>query len=177
MWKCSCLDLAQFQHSPYDFSIAYELIQFVDKFTCILNTAEHHANQLEVFFTSCSNQCSTELLPPLASSDHSLIFVKVDAKPKSTSDVMFHGTIYHHNKASDLTLQKPYFSVLFKGTLSRVASFISKWIPSSIEGFIPHKKCQQKANSQPWFMPECTVTLAHCILFIKGNGLAEPLCH
>lgn len=152
------------------------MIQIVDKFTCILNTAEHHANQLEVFFTSCSNQCSTGLLPPLASSDHTLIFGKVDAKLKSTSDVMFHGTIYHHNKASDLTLQKPYFSVFFKGTLSSVASFISKWIPSSIEGFIPHKKLSAKGK-QSWFMPECAVTLAYCILFIKGNGLAEPLCH
>ena len=30
-----------------------------------------------------------------------------------------------------------------------------------MDTFIPHKKYQQKPNSQPWFSPECSAAIAH----------------
>lgn len=74
-------------------------------------TTGYYAKMLDMFITSYPDQCSTEVLPPLGTSKHSLIFAAVDAKLKTSSDVLFHRTIYCHHKdvfgiASDPSLQK-----------------------------------------------------------------------
>lgn len=65
----------------HDFSIAYELTQVVGKPIRVPDTTGHHANVLELFFASCPDQYSVEVLPPVNTSDHSLISAKFDAKP------------------------------------------------------------------------------------------------
>ena len=45
--------------------------------------------------------------------------------------------------------------------VSKAASLITDWVLAGIENFIPHKKYQQKPNSQPWFTPECAAAIAH----------------
>lgn len=55
-----------------------------------------------VFFTSCPNKCSAKVLPPLNFSlDHLLINVKIYAKPKPSSSVPFHRTIFHIQKLTE----------------------------------------------------------------------------
>lgn len=65
------------------FSVAYDLSQIVAKPTRIPDTTGHHANLLDSLYHIFSwKKYSTEVLPPLDTSDHSLIDVKVNAKPK-----------------------------------------------------------------------------------------------
>lgn len=49
--------------------------QFVDKPTCIPDIAGHPTNVLDLDLTSCPDQWSTEVLPPLGTSDHSMIYI------------------------------------------------------------------------------------------------------
>lgn len=66
----------------HDFSSTfYELCQVVGKPIRVPDTTGHHANVLDLFFTYCPDQYSVEVLPPVNTSDHSLISAKVDAKP------------------------------------------------------------------------------------------------
>lgn len=68
----------------YFFLHIYKLTQIMDKPTHIPHTAEHHA---DLFHISCPDQCSSVVLPPLATSDCSLI-AKVMQKPKMSSRVI-----------------------------------------------------------------------------------------
>lgn len=78
------------------------------------------------------DQCSAEVLRPLGTSDHFLVFVKLDAKPKTSSDVPFHRTLYQYNKAdcnrfrSYITEEHP--SALYKSKLPG-------WSHSFLSGF------------------------------------------
>lgn len=98
-------------------------------------------------------------------SNHCFIFLKVDVNPKPSSDVPLHKTIYRYIKG-DWDFFRSYISEaslspLFKSEFSRTVLFISECNISRIECFIPHKKCQQKTNSRPWFIPEYAVANAH----------------
>lgn len=66
----------------YDFSIGYKLSQIIDKPTCVPDTTEHHAKPLDLFLPSCTDQCSSEVLPPLVTLDHSFIYVSCWCKTK-----------------------------------------------------------------------------------------------
>lgn len=77
---------------------------------------------LLVFSLQPINQYSAGVLPPKGSTDYSLIFVKANAEPKTSSDVPFHRTIYRYNKVettSDLTLPKHLFQLSSKTDLPR----------------------------------------------------------
>lgn len=58
------------------------MTQIVDKPIRVPDIDGHHANLLDIFHASYLDQCSTEILPPLGTSDYSVIHVKTDAKPK-----------------------------------------------------------------------------------------------
>lgn len=82
----------------HDYSITYELSKIRNKPTYVSNIIGHHANLLNLFLTSFPDKCSAEVLTLLCSSDHSLINVKIDAKPKTSSNVPFHRTIFWYTK-------------------------------------------------------------------------------
>lgn len=99
------------------------------------------------------------MLHPLDTLDHSLINVKYNAKQKASSDAPFHRTISWYTK-EDWDNFRSYIvaaplSVFFKNRAFRTVLLISKQIISGMANFIPHKKYQEKLNSQPWFIPEC----------------------
>lgn len=127
----------------------YLTTQTVDKPTLAPDTAGHHANLLDLFLASCFDQCSAKVLPSLGTSDHSLIYVKLDVNLLISSDVPFHRTILLYNKTSDHTLLM-YLS-LKTNPLGQIIS--------GFENVIPPKKYQQKPNSQLWFPLECDMAL------------------
>lgn len=47
----------------------------------VLDIGGHRANLLDLFLTSCPDKCSTEELPSMGSSDYSLVYIRIDAKP------------------------------------------------------------------------------------------------
>lgn len=81
-----------------DSFITYKLTQIVDKPTCVPDTTGHHISLLDHFLISCPEKCFVEVLPPLGTSDHSLINVKIDGKSKAFPDVPFHRTIFQYTK-------------------------------------------------------------------------------
>lgn len=81
-----------------DFSIAYELTQIIREPTQVLDKKGHQVNLLSFILTSCPDKCLSKVLPPLGTSDHSLISVQIDAKLKVSPDVPFHGMIFHYAK-------------------------------------------------------------------------------
>lgn len=83
----------------YDF-LTYELTQIVNKSTHVPNTADHHAILLGFVLTSCPVQCFAEVLLLLGISDYTLIHVKIDVKPKASTDEPFHWTIYQYTEAN-----------------------------------------------------------------------------
>lgn len=83
----------------YNFSVTFELMQIMDKLTCVPDIVVHYINFLDLFLTTCSGKCFSVVSPHLGFSDHSLICLKIDAKPKSSSDVPFHRPIFQYFKA------------------------------------------------------------------------------
>lgn len=80
--------------------VAYDLTQIVNKPTHAPDTMRHHVDLLDVFLTSCPEKYSSEVVPPLNTSDHSLINIKVDAKLKASRNVLFPRMISQFTKAN-----------------------------------------------------------------------------
>lgn len=74
-------------------SPVYKTTYTVDNPARIGFIAGHYAHLLERFLTFCFGQYSAEVLPHLRNN-------KIDTKPKSSSDVLFHCTIYLYSKAN-----------------------------------------------------------------------------
>ena len=149
----------------YDFSIVYGLTQIVDQTTRVPKNSRERPNLLDLFLTNCPEFCTATVESPLGSSDHSVISVRVDIQCKESSDVPYHRTIYRYSKADwdgfrNFIADAP-LEALFQGNPSEMATSITEWIQTGIDIFIPHKKYQQKPNSQPWFTPECAAAIAH----------------
>lgn len=116
----------------------------MNKPTCFPDTTGPLANILDPFYSFCFEKSSAELLPPLATSDHSLINVKVDAKPKASSDVPFHRMIFSYTKADCDSLisyitEVSLSAFLKKNVTSMTVSFVYELIPSAVESFIQQK--------------------------------------
>lgn len=77
-----------------DFAIAYELTQIIGEPTRVPNTAWHQASILDLFITSWPDKWLSKILPPLGLSDHSLISIQINTKPKPSPDVQFHRIIF-----------------------------------------------------------------------------------
>ena len=149
----------------YDFSIAYELTQIVDKPTRIPDNINHSPNLLDLFLTSCPDLCTATVMSPLGRSDHCMVSVKVDIQCKESSDVPFQRTVFRYSKADwdgfrSFMADAP-LDAIFNSDSSEAATSVSDWILAGMEIFIPSKKYQQKSNSQPWFTPGCAAAIAH----------------
>ena len=166
----------------YDFSIVYGLTQIVDQTTRVPKNSRERPNLLDLFLTNCPEFCTATVESPLGSSDHSVISVRVDIQCKESSDVPYHRTIYRYSKADwdgfrNFIADAP-LEALFQGNPSEMATSITEWIQTGIDIFIPHKKYQQKPNSQPWFTPECAAAICqrnHFFHKYQRNRTAENL--
>ena len=149
----------------HDFSVAYELSQIIDSPTHIPDVVGQYPNLLDLYLTTCPDVCSSYVSSPLGRSDHCMVTVAIDVQCKQSSDVPFHRTVYRYSKA-DWDGFRSYIAdapldYIFKFRASKVASLITDWVTTGMDTFIPHKKYQQKPNSQPWFTPECAAAIAH----------------
>lgn len=129
-----------------------------DKPNRILATAGHHPQPI--------NQYSAGVLPPKGTSDHSLIFVKANAEPKTSSDVPFHRTIYRYNKVettSDLTFPKHLFQLSSKTDLPRLPPPFLSGLSLSLRHWklYPSQKYQKTPKDQLWFMLECAAVMSY----------------
>ena len=149
----------------HDFSVAYELTQIIDAPTRVPDVAGHYPNLLDLFLTSCPDRCTHTVSSPRGRSDHCMVSVSINVQCKKSSDAPFHRTVYRYSKANwdefrSFMADAP-LKHFFKFKVSKAASLITDWVLAGIENFIPHKKYQQKPNSQPWFTPECAAAIAH----------------
>lgn len=58
------------------------------------NIAGHHTNLLYFFLTYCPEENFAEMLPPLYASEHLLKNIKINLKPKVSSNDSFHEMIF-----------------------------------------------------------------------------------
>ena len=149
----------------YDFSVAYELTQIIDSPTHVPDIIDQYHNLLDLYLTTCPDLCTATVSSPLGRSDHCMVSVAIDVQCKQSTDVPFHRTVYRYSKADwdgfrSFIADAPH-SYIFKFRASKIASLITDWVLSGMDTFIPHKKYQQKPNSQPWFGPECAAAIAH----------------
>lgn len=114
----------------HDFFIAYKLTYIVDKPTYVLDITGHHAN-LDFFLTSCLDKCSAKVLPPLGSSNYSLINVKIDTKPKVYPLMSYFIRIFWYSKADwdsfRFHIAGDLLSAFFKNRVHRTTSLISEF--------------------------------------------------
>lgn len=104
----------------------------------------------------------------LGTSQHSLIHVKIDAKPKVSPNFQFHRMIFQYAKddwdnSPTAFLKKIKLPELFLSTLN---GFLNS------EFYLINKKW----NSHPWFMPECAAA-STITIYITGNSITELLLH
>ena len=150
----------------HDFALCYGLEQIIDVPTRVPDISSQFPNLLDLFLTSIPDKCSHTVAPPLGSSDHATITVKIDARCKESTDMPFYRTVYRYAKAdwdglrnfmSDAPLS--HFFNKFNN-VSEITNLISDWITTGIDIFIPSKRYQQRPGSQPWFTPECAAAIA-----------------
>ena len=149
----------------HNFSVAYELTQIIDSPTHVPDIIGQYHNLLDLYLTTCPNLCTANVLSPLGRSDHCMVTVAIDVQCKESTDVPFHRTVYRYSKADwdsfrSFIADAP-LDYIFKFRASKAASLITDWVLTGMDTFIPHKKYQQKPNSQPWFSPECAAAIAH----------------
>ena len=81
--------------------------------------------------------------PPLINSDHVVVSVSIDFPSNS-----------HH-------LRDVPWEDIFKLGASAVASKFCEWVRVGIDVYIPHRKCQVKHHSCPWFSASCAAVIVH----------------
>lgn len=73
-----------------DFSIDYGLVQIIERATGVPDETRHQAKLLDFSLTPWPVKCSIKVPPqphPLGTSDHSIVSVQIDAKPKIIPDL------------------------------------------------------------------------------------------
>lgn len=89
-------DEGRFYH---DFVIVHDLIQIFHKPTHVPDTDRQYASLLDLFLSTCRELCSSPVLSPVGSSDHSVVSVKIKTKCNKYSDVPLHRTVYGYSMA------------------------------------------------------------------------------
>ena len=54
---------------------------------------------------------------------------------------------------------------IFKVGASAAGSKFCEWVLVGIDVYIPHRKCQVKPHSSPWFSAACVATIVHSKYF------------
>ena len=135
-----------------NFAIAHNLTQLIDFPTRIPDVEDHFQSLLDLFLTSCSEQCQACPCSPLGRSDHLVVEININMPPNESTDVPFHRTVYRYNNADWDSFRSHLAETpkaYFKHRASKTAQLVSDWIYAGIESFVPHKKYKLKPHSQP----------------------------
>ena len=149
----------------YNFSISNDLNQMVNFPTQIPNCDSHSLALLDFFLSSDASICSTMAFPPLENSDHIVVSVSTDLPSNSQWDGLFRHRVYDCSRADwdgprDHLRDVPWEHI-FKLDASAAASEFCGWVQVGIDVYIPHRKCQVKPHSSPWFSASCAAAIIH----------------
>ena len=141
----------------YNFSISNDLTQMV-------NFPTRSPALLDLFLSSDASTCFTMAFPPLGNSDHVVVSVSIDFPINSKKDTPFHRVAYDYSRADWDGLHDHLRDVpledIFKLSASAASEFC-EWVQVRIDVYIPHRKCQVKPHSSPWFSAACAAAIVH----------------
>ena len=119
---------------------------------------------LDLFLFSDASICCTMAFPPLGNSDH-VASVSIDFPSNSQWDAPFQCIAYDYSCADWGGLYNHLRDVpwedIFKLRASVAASKFCEWVRVGINVYIPHRKCQVKPLSSPWFSVSCAAAIVH----------------
>ena len=104
--------------------------------------------------------------PPLGNSDNvTVISVSTDFPSNSQQDAPFYRIAYDYYHADwdglpDHLRDVPWEDI-FKLGASATASEFCEWAQVRIDVYFPHRKCQVKPHSSPWFSAACAAAIVH----------------
>ena len=103
--------------------------------------------------------------PPLGISDHVVVSVSIDFAINSKQDTPFHRVAYDYSRAEwhglrDHVRDVPWEDI-FKLSAFTAASEFCERVQVGIAVYIPHRKCQVKPHSSPWFSAVCAAAIVH----------------
>ena len=147
----------------YNFSISNSLTQIVNFLTRIPDCESYSPALLDLFISSDASICSTMAFPLLGNSDHAVVSVSIDFPINSKQDTLFHRMAYDYSHADwdglrDHLRDVPW-TYIFKLCASFAASEFCEWVQVGIDVYIPHRKCQLKPHSSPWFSVACAAEI------------------
>ena len=91
--------------------------------------------------------------------------VSIDLPNNSQQDAPFHRIAYDYSHADWDGLHDHLRDVprqdIFKLGTSAAATEFCEWVQVGIDVYIPHRKCQVKPHSSPWFSATCTAVIVH----------------
>ena len=120
---------------------------------------------MDLFLSSDAGICSTMAFPPLENSDHVVVSVSIDLASNSQRDAPFHRTSNVYSNADWDGLRDDLRDVswedIFKLGASAAATEFCGWVQVGIDVYIPHRKCQVKYHSSPWFSAACAAAIAN----------------
>ena len=139
----------------FNFSISNDLTQIINFPTRIPGCDSHSPALLGFFLFSDASICFAMAFPPLRNSDHVVISVSIGFPSNSQCDAPFHwityvilvliGTVFV------IVLRKVPWEDIFKLSASAASSEFCEWVQVVIDVYIPHRKCQVKPHSSPWW--------------------------
>ena len=121
---------------------------------------------LDFFLSSDTSICSTMAFPPLENSIHFVVSVSIDFPTNSQQDAPFHRIAYDYSHADwdvlcDHLRDVPWEDIFKLGASAAAASEFCEWVQVGIDVYIPHRKCQVKPHSSPWFSAACAAATVH----------------
>lgn len=119
------------------------------------------------------------MLPPVATSDHSLINVKMEAKPKPSSDISFHRIIYWYTKPGWYSFGfVTDLSAFFEYWVSRTTFFNAEWIIYDMRSLSLIKRIDKSRICNlisPLNLLRSELNITTTVISIRGNGVEEML--
>ena len=133
--------------------------------TWIPDCDSHSPALLDLFLSSNASICSAMVFPPLKNSDHVVVSVPIDFPSNSQWNAPFHRIAYgySHSDWDDLHdhLEDVPWEDIFRLSASAGANEFCEWVQVGIDVYIPHRKCQVKPHSSPWFSAACAAAIVH----------------
>ena len=150
----------------YNFSISNDLTQIVNFPIRTPDCDSHSLALLDLFVSSDASICSAMAFPPLGNFDHVVVSVSIDFPTNSKQDTLFHRVAYDYSRADwdglrDHLRDVPWKDIFKLSASAAAASEFCEWVQVGIDVYIPHRKCQVKPHSSPWFSAACAAAIVH----------------